>query len=899
MADRTVKVSLVAQVTNYLAAMEQAAKKTRELGTEAEKMAQKAEAFKILGGAMISMGISATAAVALAIAKYAEFDSAMSNVQAATQASVADQKLLSAAALEAGASTVFSATESANAIEELSKAGLDTADIMGGALKGSLDLASAGQLGVARAAEISATALQQFNLEGDQAGHVADVLAAGAGKAMGSVDDLASGLKFVAPVANDLGVSLEETTGVLALFAQQGIIGEQAGTGLRAVLSSLTSPSAQAAKEIERLGINLYDANGKFLGMENAAGELSKAYTGMDDASRSASMGIVFGRETITAATSLYKAGADGVAEWTTAVDDSGYAAQVARDRLDNLKGDVEALGGAFDTALIQTGAAGNDVLRAMTQTLTDVIDLYNDTPEPVKAAALAAMGLTGAVALTGGAFFLAAPKVAQFNAALATMGPTAQKAGALLTASAGPIGATIAAASVALAVFAGAQADAKANTDALTATLDEQTGALTKNTREHVVNSVQGNEQLAKAADTLGISLSDVTSAILGENDALARVNEVLTENHGSATEASVSADFLGKAINGMSGQVDTAQEKWREHKQAMGDSAEGAEEAAGSHDELKESIDGVVTSLQDLATELDAANGKNLDARESARQLESAYDDFDAALKENGATLDITTEKGRANQGALDAIAQAAMDSGQAIIDSGGSFGQYQTSLESSREALLIRINDLGVTGDEAEALADSILKIPTKTEFQVIANTEAAEARLRRIQSMIDGIASSSGEHVARGLGGSGGMTQATGAVVDFFANGGLRENHVAQIAPAGAWRMWAEPETGGESYIPLAASKRARSLDIWEETGRRLGVAGYANGAVQYASNHSYVSSVAGPTEVVLNGATLIVKDVNGQLIGRMQVEADQRIRVADNTSESRLRRGRQA
>jgi TP901 family phage tail tape measure protein len=79
---------------------------------------------------------------------------------------------------------------------------------------------------------------------------------------MGSVEDLANGLKFVGPVAASMGVSLEETTGVMALFAQQGIIGEQAGTSLRGVLSSLTAPSAQARSEIERLGLSIYDSEG-------------------------------------------------------------------------------------------------------------------------------------------------------------------------------------------------------------------------------------------------------------------------------------------------------------------------------------------------------------------------------------------------------------------------------------------------------------------------------------------------------------------------------------------------------------------------------------------------------------------------------------------------------------
>ncbi|MFP3821877.1 hypothetical protein SB658_24580, partial [Bacillus sp. SIMBA_008] len=87
-------------------------------------------------------------------------------------------------------------------------------------------------------------------------------------------------------------------------------------------------PSAQARAEIERLGLTMYDVKtGAFLGLENAAGQLSKAYSNMDGASRDASMGIIFGRETVTAATALYKASAGGVDQWTNAVDDSGYAA--------------------------------------------------------------------------------------------------------------------------------------------------------------------------------------------------------------------------------------------------------------------------------------------------------------------------------------------------------------------------------------------------------------------------------------------------------------------------------------------------------------------------------------------------------------------------------------------
>ena len=281
-ANRVVAVTLSAKVTEFKKSMSEAAQATRTVGTEGEKLAQVRDAMNQVGAAGVGMGALIGAGVAVAITKFADFDAAMSGVQASTQETTENMDLLRAAAIDAGSSTVYSATEAANAIEELSKAGVSTADILAGGLSGALDLAAAGQLGVARAAEITATALNQFGLSGDQASHVADVLAAGAGKAMGSVEDLANGLKFVGPVAASMGISLEETAGVLALFAQQGIIGEQAGTSLRGVLSSLTAPSAQARIEIERLGLTLYDSQGNFLGLENAAEQLSGAYTTMD-----------------------------------------------------------------------------------------------------------------------------------------------------------------------------------------------------------------------------------------------------------------------------------------------------------------------------------------------------------------------------------------------------------------------------------------------------------------------------------------------------------------------------------------------------------------------------------------------------------------------------------------
>ena len=229
MADRVVKVLITAEVNSFLSGTAQVAKATREARSEAEQLTARLEAqkkaFQVVGTTMLAAGGVVAAGLILATKRAAEFDQAMSNVQAATHESAENMGLLRDAALEAGAGTVYSANEAAGAIEELAKAGLSTKSIIGGGLTGALDLAAAGGLEVADAAGIASTTLQQFGLEGNKASHVADVLAAGAGKAMGDVSDLSMALSQSGTVAAQFGLSLEETTGSLAAFASKGQVG--------------------------------------------------------------------------------------------------------------------------------------------------------------------------------------------------------------------------------------------------------------------------------------------------------------------------------------------------------------------------------------------------------------------------------------------------------------------------------------------------------------------------------------------------------------------------------------------------------------------------------------------------------------------------------------------------
>jgi hypothetical protein len=179
---------------------------------------------------------------------------------------------------------------------------------------------------------------------------------------------------------------------------------------------------------------------------------------------------------------------------------------------------------------------------------------------------------------------------------------------------------------------------------------------------------------------------------------------------------------------------------------------------------------------------------------------------------------------------------------------------------------------LGQFGITGDAANAYVDKLGLIPGNVDTAVNANTDDAQAKVENLIGAIAAIhdktvtltvrqqadAVKSADYFYQTY------AQADGGLMEFYARGGMREQHVAQIAPAGAWRVWAEPETGGEAYIPLAQAKRARSLNILEETARRFGYGlnpfadgGFMRGdRIQYAAPTRAQQSASGGSRVVV-------------------------------------------
>lgn len=404
MAERSLVYRFEGRFDNLKGGLATAGKSVDDFGAKLMKAdrngAQMRAGLTELGSTAGKVGLAAAAGLGAVVMASANFDQAMSNVKAATHESAKNMDLLREAAIQAGASTKFSATEAASAIEELAKAGVSVKDILDGGLDGAMALAAAGNVEVGQAAEFTATALNQFSLSGDKASHVADLLAAGAGKAQGEVADMAKALNYVGVPAANLGVSIEEAAGSIALLASNGIIGEQAGTSLRGMLASLTSPSEVARDQMQALGIEVFDASGKFIGFEGVAGQLQATMSGLTDAERANALGRVFGTEQLQAANVLYREGAAGVREMTAAVDDSGYAAETASMRMDNLKGDWEEFTGALETALIGAGDGAQGPLRQLVKGATEVVDVFNGMPPAAQTTATALLGVT---AVAGG----------------------------------------------------------------------------------------------------------------------------------------------------------------------------------------------------------------------------------------------------------------------------------------------------------------------------------------------------------------------------------------------------------------------------------------------------------------------------------------------------------------
>lgn len=647
------------------------------------------EAWGTVGASIAGAGAAILVGVGVSIAKFAEFDKAMSSVDAATHETAGNMEMLREAAIAAGADTAFSAVEAAQGIEEMAKAGVSTKDILGGGLTGALSLAAAGALGVGDAAEIAASAMTQFKLSGDQIPHVADLLAAGAGKAQGSVQDLGGALNQTGLVAAQVGLSIEETVGGLAAFASAGMTGSDAGTSFKSMLQRLTPTSKEAAKLMDELGISAYDAQGDFIGLESFAGNLQESMKDLTVEQRNAAMGTIFGSDAVRAASIIYEQGAEGVGTWISAVDEAGFAAETAARMQDNLAGDIEALGGAFDTLMIKSGEGPAEMLRGIVQAAEAAVDALGRVPAPVLSSVTAAAALVGGLALVGGAFISVVPKIAATRAALvafnASSGVVARNMGLIGK------GATAAAVGIIALGAAGSFVDKKQSD--LVASSDKTTQAILamgKGTEsvDALFQSFAGKNQfVASGIDGIGSAIHRMEN--LNFNDKMNKLFGGLGETIKPAREQIAQID---EALAGLvsSGSADKAAEGFQKIVKAGQDSGVAAEKTAGHFTKYQDSLRQQANMLEVALTNeevyqwalgntpplIDAAMNSAEGQTAAAQAQAAANEETAAALAEVGLAADGTIQS-------LGLLLEAMFAAGLASMSANEATGAFHETL------------------------------------------------------------------------------------------------------------------------------------------------------------------------------------------------------------------------
>gem|GEM_PF-2258672 len=349
---------------------------------EASKTVDKIEGkisgwIKTAAKKVISIGIAGTVAlgglgIGSAVKTFASFEQGLSNVKAVTGATNSQIKQLSDTAKSLGASTVWSASAVTEAEQLLGQAGYSVNETIT-ALPGLLSLASAGSLDLSSATSIASSTLRGFNLDVSKTTHVADALALTANATNSDVTDLGESLKYISPVANALGISMEDAVAATGLLSNQAIVGSQAGTVLRQTMARLASPTKEASKIMKQYGINAFDAQGNMKPLSGVVNNLNSSLGKLTSQKRADVISTIFGTESMSGVMALMNQGGQSLSDLSSKLEGAkGAANKMAETKMDNLLGQWEQLKGAADTMQINLGEKLAPYAKQFVNWLTD-----------------------------------------------------------------------------------------------------------------------------------------------------------------------------------------------------------------------------------------------------------------------------------------------------------------------------------------------------------------------------------------------------------------------------------------------------------------------------------------------------------------------------------------------
>ena len=297
----------------------------------------------------VAIGVASVAAAKKTIDVGKSFEAGMSEVQAISGASGKDLERLSNKAKEMGATTKFSATESATALKYMAMAGWKTNQMVSG-LAGVMNLAAASGEDLGTVSDIVTDSMTAFGLKANQSGHFADVLAKASSSSNTNVGLMGETFKYVAPLAGSMGYSIEDTATAIGLMANAGIKGSQAGTSLRSILTRLVKPPKDAAAALSELGISTTNADGSMKPLRQTMSELREKFSGLTESQKSQYASSIAGQEAMSGLLAIVSASDSDFNKLQKAIDNSSGAAKKQADIMNNnLQGALYELGSAAE----------------------------------------------------------------------------------------------------------------------------------------------------------------------------------------------------------------------------------------------------------------------------------------------------------------------------------------------------------------------------------------------------------------------------------------------------------------------------------------------------------------------------------------------------------------------
>lgn len=334
------------------------------------------------------------------------FEAGMSKVQAVSGASNEQLQRLSDKAKEMGATTKFSATEAADAMNYMAMAGWKTEDMLNG-IDGIMNLAAASGEDLATTSDIVTDALTAFGLSASDSTHFADVLAAASSNANTNVSMMGETFKYVAPVAGSLGYSAEDCAVAIGLMANSGIKASQSGTALRSMFSRLAKPSKEVKEAMEKLNISLTDSHGNMKSLDTLIGDLRNSFSGLSESEKAEMASSLAGQEAMSGLLAIVNASDADFNKLKDAIYGAdGASAKMAETMQDNLQGKITILKSTIEGLGIKIYEEIEDPMKEAAEGATDSVEQISS--------ALENGGIDAAVEKTGNIIGGLSVKIAQ-----------------------------------------------------------------------------------------------------------------------------------------------------------------------------------------------------------------------------------------------------------------------------------------------------------------------------------------------------------------------------------------------------------------------------------------------------------------------------------------------------